>query len=98
MGLHQPLVGGHLVTGTVQTLTLPSFLDCYRLYCLTQTFQFGYNPTGRLVDPTGRGNNSHGNTYFSQSHCRRLCSDEQQPQAVRHTAGQAHHHRILQLW
>ena len=67
-------------------------------YCRTQTFQFGYNPTGRLVDPTGRGNNSQENISVSQSHCRRICSDEQQPQAVHHTADQSHHHRILKLW
>ena len=34
-------------------------------YCRTQTFQFGYNPTGRLVDPIGRKNNSQLNITFN---------------------------------
>ena len=32
---------------TISLLQIPMY------YVMSQTFQFGYNPTGRLVDPVG---------------------------------------------
>ena len=69
-------------------LLIISFLQIPMYYIHTQTFQLGYNPTGRMVDPTGWPDLFHNFPLTTCCCSRRDCPGEKLPGTAHITSRQ----------